>query len=58
MIEDKKQKINDSLFYINFKLENSYNIFGKIIVLNEFFNVLSIIYNMLNNSNISIKGQN
>ena len=49
MIEGKKQKIKDILFYINFILENSYNTFkGKKFVINEFFNVMSIIYNKFN----------
>ena len=49
MIEGKKQKIKDTLFYINFILENSYNTFkGKKFVINEFFNVMSIIYNKFN----------
>jgi len=46
IIEDKKQKINDSIFYINFLFENSYNTFeAKEFVINEFFNIMSIIYN-------------
>ena len=49
LIEDKKQKINDSIFYINFIFENSYNTFeAKEFVVNEFFNVMSIIYNKFN----------
>jgi glycosyltransferase involved in cell wall biosynthesis len=52
IIEDKKQKIKDSLFYINFILENSYNSFEeKKFVLNEFFNIMSIIYNKFNRIN-------
>ena len=49
IIKDKKNKIKDSIFYINFILENSYNSFEeKRFVLNEFFNVMSIIYNKFN----------
>ena len=49
IIKDKKKKIQDSIFYINFILENSYNSFEeKKFVLNEFFNVMSIIYNKFN----------
>jgi len=49
IIEDKKQKINDSIFYINFIFENSYNTFeAKEFVVNEFFNIMSIIYNKFN----------
>lgn len=44
IIEDKKQKIKDSIFFINFLFENSYNsIEEKTFLLNEFFNVMSII---------------
>ena len=49
IIEDKKQKIKDSIFYVNFIFKNSYNSFeDKKFVLNEFFNVMSIIYNKFN----------
>ena len=49
IIEDEKQKINDSIFYINFIFENSYNTFeAKEFVVNEFFNIMSIIYNKFN----------
>ena len=49
IIKDKKKKIKDSIFYINFIFENSYNSFEeKKFVLNEFFNVMSIIYNKFN----------
>ena len=49
IIEDKKQKIRDSIFYINFMLKNSDNSFEeKKLVLKEFFNVMSIIYNKFN----------
>ena len=48
-IENKIQKIKDSIFYINFILKNSDNSFEeKKIVLKEFFNVMSIIYNKFN----------
>jgi hypothetical protein len=43
----------DSIFYINFIFENSYNSFKeKKYVLNEFFNVISIIYNKFSRTNI------
>ena len=49
IIEDKKQKIKDSIFYINFMLKNSDNSFEeKKFVLKEFFNAMSIIYNKFN----------
>ena len=49
IIENKKQKIKDSIFYINFIFKNSNNSFkDKKFVLNEFFNVMSIIYNKFN----------
>ena len=49
IIENKIQKIKDSIFYINFILKNSDNSFEeKKIVLKEFFNVMSIIYNKFN----------
>ena len=49
IIEDKKQKIKDSIFYINFIFENSYNTFeAKEFVVNEFFNTMAIIYNKFN----------
>ena len=49
IIKDKKKKIKDSIFYINFILDNSSNSFEeKKFVLNEFFNVMSIIYNKFN----------
>ena len=52
IIKDKKNKIKDSIFYINFLLENSYNSYEeKRFVLNEFFNVMSIIYNKFNDIN-------
>jgi len=52
IIKDKKNKIKDSIFYINFLLENSYNSFEeKRFVLNEYFNVMSIIYNKFNDFN-------
>ena len=49
IIKHKKNTIKDSIFYINFLLENSYNSFEeKRFVLNEFFNIMSIIYNKFN----------
>ena len=49
IIEDKIQKIKDSIFYINFILKNSKNsLKEKKFVLKEFFNIMSIIYNKFN----------
>ena len=49
IIEDKIQKIKDSIFYINFILKNSKNSFKeKKFVLKEFFNIMSLIYNKFN----------
>ena len=51
VIQDKNQKINNSIFYINFIFENSDNTFeAKEFVVNEFFNVMSIIYNKFNSN--------
>lgn len=54
---NKQQKINDSIFYINFLYNKTENTFeGKKIALNELFNKLSIIYNKFNKiTNYSIK---
>ena len=47
--KDKQQKINDSIFYINFLFEKTDNSFeGKKYALNELYNILSIIYNKFN----------
>ena len=49
IIEDKVQKVKDSIFYINFLLENSKNSFEETkFALNEFFNIMNIIYNKFN----------
>ena len=49
IFKDKRMKKKDSIFYINFIFENSYNSFEeKKYALNEFFNVISIIYNKFN----------
>jgi len=46
LINNKNQKIIDSIFYINFLFDKTSNTFeDKKIVLNEFYNLLSIIYN-------------
>ena len=51
IIQDKMQKIKDSIFYINFIFENSDNTFeAKDFVVNEFFNVMNIIYNKFNSN--------
>ena len=54
---NEKQLINDSIFYINFLYDNSNNSFkDKKYVLQEFINLLSIVYNkFINITNNSIK---
>ena len=48
-MNEKNQKIKDSIFYINFLYENTLDTFeGKKIALNELYNILSIIYNKSN----------
>jgi hypothetical protein len=50
IMNDKEQKINDSIFYINYIFENTNNTFeGKKYALNEFLVNLSIIFNKFNN---------
>ena len=47
---DKNQLIKDSIFYINFIFDNSYNtVDDKKFVVNEFYNIMNIIYNKYNN---------
>lgn len=49
IVNDKNQKVKDSIFYLNFLFEYSKNTFeNKEIILNEFFNLMSIIYNKFN----------
>ena len=49
IMNEKNQKIKDSIFYINFLYENTLDTFeGKKIALNELYNILSIIYNKSN----------
>lgn len=49
IMNDKNQKVKDSIFYLNFLFEYSKNTFeNKEIILNEFFNLMSIIYNKFN----------
>ena len=49
IINDKNQEIKDSIFYINFLYEASDNTFSaKEKVLNEYYNILNIIYNKFN----------
>ena len=51
IINNKKQKIKDSIFFINFLYDNSYNTNEeKEKVLHKFNNVLSTIYNKFNKS--------
>lgn len=54
---NKQQKINDSIFYINFLFDKTENTLeGKKFALNELFNILSIIYNKFNkNTNYSLE---
>ena len=52
LIDSKIQKLNESIFYINFLFENLKNTFkDKEFVLYEFFNELSIIFNKFNKIN-------
>ena len=52
LIDSKIQKLNESIFYINFLFENSKNTLkDKEFVLYEFFNELSIIFNKFNKIN-------
>jgi hypothetical protein len=55
---NQKQLINDSIFYINFLFDNSNNsVLDKKYVLQEFINLLSIIYNkfiIITNSSIQL----
>jgi glycosyltransferase involved in cell wall biosynthesis len=54
LMKDKTQMIKDTIFYINFLFENTdESKDGKKYALNEFYNVLSILFNKFNN--ISIK---
>ena len=47
---DKQQIINDSLFYINFLFNHTQNNENdKLFALDEFYNILNIIYNKFNN---------
>ena len=49
IMNEKNQKIKDSIFYINFLYDNSLNTFeGKKFALNELYNILSIIFNKFN----------
>ena len=49
IIDNKNQKIKDSIFYINFLFEKTSNTFDdKKIALDEFYNLMSIIYNKYN----------
>ena len=49
LMKDKNYIINDSIFYINFLFNYSKNTFAnKEIVLNEFFDLMSVIYNRFN----------
>ena len=49
IINQRDQKIKDSIFYINFLFDNTNNTLkGKKIALNEYFNIMNIIYNRFN----------
>jgi len=52
LIDDKAQIIHDSIFYINFLFEHTKNSFQeKEIALNEFNDILSILFNKFNKKN-------
>ena len=57
LMKDKTQMIKDTIFYINFLFENTdESKDGKKYALNEFYNVLNILFNKFNNNSIeSIK---
>ena len=52
LFKNKKQKLSDSIFYINFLFDNSLDTFkAKRLVTNEFYSLLSVIYNKFNRNN-------
>ena len=49
-MNNERQKTEDSIYYINYLLENTKNnINDKIYALHEFYNILSDIFNRFNN---------
>ena len=51
-MDNNEQKINDTIFYIDFLFENASNsVDDKKFVVNEYFYILSIIYNKFNKTN-------
>ena len=52
LFKNKEQKLSDSIFYINFLFDNSLDTFkAKRLVTNEFYSLLSVIYNKFNRNN-------
>ena len=51
-MDNNEQKMNDTIFYIDFLFENASNsVDDKKFVVNEYFYILSIIYNKFNKTN-------
>ena len=50
IMNNERQKTEDSIYYINYLFENTKNnINDKMYALNEFYNILSVIFNRFNN---------
>ena len=51
-MDNNEQKINDTIFYIDFLFQNASNsVDDKKFIVNEYFYILSIIYNKFNKTN-------
>ena len=54
IMDNQKQKEIDSIFYINFLLDNTNNVYEeKRYILNEFYSIFNLIYSKINNNIIS-----